>query len=53
MSVITRAERGAATKLPPEEPSIPQGKSGTAGYWLYLLPGFVLLRGRKKGRSSS
>src|SRR5690349_25174120 len=43
MTVITRAERGAAAKLPPEEPSIPQGRSGTAGYWLYLLPGFVLL----------
>ena len=43
MSVITRAERSAPTKLPPEEPSIPQRKGGTAGYWLYLLPGFVLL----------
>lgn len=43
MTVITRAERGAAAKLPPEEPSIPQGKSGRAGYWLYLLPGFILL----------
>lgn len=43
MSVITRAERGARTKLPPEEPAIPQRKGGTAGYWLYLLPGFVLL----------
>ena len=43
MSVITRAERGARTKLPPEEPLIPQRTRGTAGYWLYLLPGFVLL----------
>ena len=43
MSVLTRAERGARTKLPPEEPAIPQRHDGTAGYWLYLLPGFVLL----------
>jgi raffinose/stachyose/melibiose transport system permease protein len=43
MSVITRAERGARTKIPAEEPAIPQGKGGTAGYWLYLFPGFVLL----------
>ena len=43
MSVITRAERGARTKLPPEEPLIPQRTRGTAGYWLYLLPGFALL----------
>lgn len=43
MSVITRAERGARAKLAPEEPAIPQGKGGTAGYWLYLIPGFVLL----------
>jgi len=43
MSVMTRADRGARVKLPPEEPSIPQRKGGTAGYWLYLLPGFILL----------
>jgi raffinose/stachyose/melibiose transport system permease protein len=43
MTVITRAERTAPTKLPPEEPSIPQRRGGTGGYWLYLLPGFVLL----------
>jgi raffinose/stachyose/melibiose transport system permease protein len=43
MTVLTRAERGARTKLPPEDPSIPQRKGGTSGYWLYLLPGFVLL----------
>jgi raffinose/stachyose/melibiose transport system permease protein len=29
--------------VPPEEPSIPQRKGGRGGYWLYLLPGFVLL----------
>lgn len=43
MTVTTRAERGARAKLPPEEPAIPQRSGGTAGYWLYLLPGFVLL----------
>ena len=40
-SPVPNAARAA--KLPPEEPSIPQRKGGTAGYWLYLLPGFVLL----------
>ncbi|MBN9201547.1 MAG: ABC transporter permease [Microbacterium sp. SCN 70-18] len=29
--------------LPPEQPLIPQRKGGTAGYWLYLLPGTILL----------
>ncbi|MGC5170579.1 carbohydrate ABC transporter permease [Microbacterium sp. DT81.1] len=45
MSLATRTDRGKTTrvKLPPEEPSIPQRKGGTGGYWLYLLPGFVLL----------
>lgn len=43
MSVITRADRPARTKLPPDEPAIPQRRGGTAGYWLYLVPGFVLL----------
>ena len=38
--VGTKAGR---TKLPPEEPSIPQRSGGTGGYWLYLLPGFALL----------
>ena len=42
MSVATRAGR-TRTKLPPEQPSIPQRKGGTGAYWLYLLPGFVLL----------
>lgn len=43
----SRADAGAPRterpKPPREEPSIPQRKGGTAGYWLYLLPGFVLL----------
>ena len=43
MSVDTRPTRKARAKVPPEEPSIPQRKGGTGGYWLYLLPGFVLL----------
>ncbi|WP_405373061.1 MULTISPECIES: carbohydrate ABC transporter permease [unclassified Microbacterium] len=37
------ATRALRIALPPEEPSIPQRGKGTAGYWLYLLPGFVLL----------
>ena len=41
MSLVTRRE--GRTKLPPEEPSIPQRSGGTGAYWLYLLPGFVLL----------
>ena len=40
MSLATRSGR---VKPPPEQPSIPQRKGGTAAYWLYLLPGFVLL----------
>ena len=40
MSVATRPGR---VKLPPEQPSIPQRKGGTGAYWMYLLPGFVLL----------
>ncbi|HYJ50682.1 MAG TPA: sugar ABC transporter permease [Microbacterium sp.] len=42
MSVDTRSAR-AKVKLPPEQPAIPQGKSGSAGYWLYLVPGLLLL----------
>ncbi len=34
--------RAPRTKLPPEEPLIPQRRGGTAGYWLYLVPGLVL-----------
>lgn len=40
MALLTRPARVA---LPPEQPAIPQRRGGTAGYWLYLLPGFVLL----------
>lgn len=34
--------RAPRTKLPPEEPLIPQRRGGTSGYWLYLVPGLVL-----------
>jgi raffinose/stachyose/melibiose transport system permease protein len=40
MSLTTRSGR---VKLPPEQPSIPQRSGGTGAYWVYLLPGFVLL----------
>ena len=41
---FVRAEKAGRTKLPPEEPLIPQrGRGGSGAYWLYLLPGFVLL----------
>lgn len=40
MALLTRPAKVA---LPPEQPVIPQRRGGTAGYWLYLLPGFVLL----------
>src|SRR5918993_338927 len=40
MSLATRSGR---VKLPPEQPSIPQRSGGTGAYWVYLLPGFVLL----------
>lgn len=43
MAITTRDTRARRAKLPPEEPSIPQRGGGTAGYWMYLLPGFVLL----------
>ncbi|WP_193598229.1 carbohydrate ABC transporter permease [Microbacterium sp. YJN-G] len=39
MSLSTRARRTA----PPEQPAIPQSGRGSGAYWLYLLPGFVLL----------
>jgi raffinose/stachyose/melibiose transport system permease protein len=35
--------RAPRTKLPPEEPLIPQRGRGSAGYWLYLVPGLVLV----------
>lgn len=41
MALLTRP--AARVALPPEQPAIPQRRGGTAGYWLYLLPGFVLL----------
>ena len=41
MALLNRP--AARVALPPEQPAIPQRRGGTAGYWLYLLPGFVLL----------
>lgn len=42
---FVRPPKAPRAKLPPEEPLIPQrGKSGSsAAYWLYLIPGLVLL----------
>src|SRR5215204_3965316 len=40
---MSTATRTARVKLPPEQPSIPQRTGGTGAYWVYLLPGFVLL----------
>lgn len=41
---FVRPERARRAKLPPEEPLIPQrGRGGSGGYWLYLIPGLVLL----------
>lgn len=40
MSVATTQRR---TVLPPEQALIPQRRGGRGAYWLYLLPGFVLL----------
>ena len=41
---FVRPEKTRRTKLPPEEPLIPQrGRRGSGRYWLYLLPGFALL----------
>ena len=36
-------KRKVRVKRPPEEPAIPQRTGGTGAYWMYLLPGFVLL----------
>ncbi|MET2010607.1 sugar ABC transporter permease [Microbacterium chocolatum] len=41
MTVTSPRPRRAT--LPPDQPLIPQRKGGTAGYWLYLLPGTILL----------
>jgi raffinose/stachyose/melibiose transport system permease protein len=35
--------RAPRTKLPPEEPLIPQRRGGSAAYWWYLVPGLVLV----------
>ncbi len=40
MTTVTRVRRRV---LPSEEPSIPQRSGGTGAYWLYLLPGLILL----------
>jgi len=40
MSLTTRSRR---TPVVDDEPAIPQRGGGRGGYWLYLLPGFVLL----------
>lgn len=41
MALLSRP--AARVALPPKQPAIPQRSGGTAGYWMYLLPGFVLL----------
>lgn len=39
-----KAPKVGRAKLPPEEPLIPQrGRGSSAAYWLYLIPGLVLL----------
>ena len=43
MTAVPFVRREARAKLPPDEPLIPQRRGGTAGYWLYLIPGLVLL----------
>lgn len=44
MTAVPFVRPARAKRLPPEEPLIPQrGGRGTGGYWLYLLPGLVLL----------
>src|SRR4051794_28542410 len=41
---FVRPTRAPRAKLPPEEPLIPQrGRGSKGGYWLYLLPGLVLV----------
>lgn len=42
MTAVPFVRAPRAQKLPPEEPLIPQRRGGTAGYWLYLVPGLVL-----------
>jgi raffinose/stachyose/melibiose transport system permease protein len=44
MSAVPFVRPAKARRLPPEEPLIPQrGRGGSGGYWLYLLPGLILL----------
>lgn len=44
MTAVPFVRPSRATKLPPEEPLIPQrGSRSTRAYWLYLVPGLVLL----------
>ncbi|GAA3215437.1 sugar ABC transporter permease [Microbacterium terregens] len=41
---FVRPPKASRAKLPPEEPLIPQrGRGSAAAYWLYLIPGLVLL----------
>ncbi|MFJ6653742.1 carbohydrate ABC transporter permease [Microbacterium sp. NPDC091313] len=42
MTAVPFVRAPRVQKLPPEEPLIPQRRGGTAGYWLYLVPGLVL-----------
>ncbi|WP_125132886.1 sugar ABC transporter permease [Microbacterium sp. 10M-3C3] len=44
MTAVPFVRPARPRRLPPDEPLIPQrGRGGSAGYWLYLLPGLVLL----------
>lgn len=43
MSAVPFVRPARARRLPPEEPLIPQRGRGSGAYWLYLLPGLVLL----------
>ena len=40
---FVRPPRARRAKPLPEEPLIPQRGRGSAGYWLYLIPGLILL----------
>ncbi|HAN25248.1 MAG TPA: sugar ABC transporter permease, partial [Microbacterium ginsengisoli] len=44
MTSVPFVRRARARRLPPDEPLIPQrGRAGRGAYWLYLVPGLVLL----------
>ena len=43
MTAVPFVRREARAKLPPDEPLIPQRAAAPPAYWLYLLPGLVLL----------